>query len=270
MRVLLGIALASAGAWGGEPVKVFRNVIYVADSEDPRQRLDIYLPAQVTKRTPVLVMVHGGAWISGGKGLMASGARALSELGVLAVSVDYRLSPTVRHPVHANDLRAAVAWVEKQAEKYGFDPKRIFLLGHSAGAHLSASLATDSKGLGDGVPAGVISLAGIFDIPTLDKKFPGYDSWFLTQTFGPRGPAWKEASPIAHPQASKAKWLLFNGGNDTLIDADQSSAFAAHLRKQGLSAETKLFPKLDHESIVSELGSPEGELVKAILNFLRQ
>jgi acetyl esterase/lipase len=147
--------------------------------ESPRQVLDVFSPADVgSKKSPVVVFVHGGTWMVGDKdfyGINRGAGRMLARSGCVAVLPNYRLSPSVRHPEHARDVARAIAWAVKNAEKHGGDPGRIILAGHSAGGHLVSLVASDPSYLED--PAlglgekgrraikGVIGLSGVYRIP---------------------------------------------------------------------------------------------------------
>ena len=106
------------------------------------QRIDVY-PQTGLANAPVLLFVHGGAWAFGDK----SGVNALPDYaqrnGFLLMSADYRLTPQVDAGGEAEDIAAAFAWAKANAAKYGGDPNRIFLVGHSSGAHLVVLIAVD-------------------------------------------------------------------------------------------------------------------------------
>jgi acetyl esterase/lipase len=135
-------------------------------------RLDLFLP-KGKKDFPVVILVHGGAWVMGDNrccGLQSSVGEFLASQGIGAVLPNYRLSPGVRHPEHVQDLARAVAWVKAHIADYGGRPDRLFLAGHSAGGHLVALLATDeqylkAEGLSTADLRGVIALSGVYRIP---------------------------------------------------------------------------------------------------------
>jgi acetyl esterase/lipase len=134
--------------------------------------LDLYLP-QEHGPFPVVVLVHGGAWVWGSKtclGLMPPVARCLASQGIGVVVPNYHLSPWSKHPEHIRDVARAFAWTHKNISRFGGNPDQLFLAGHSAGGHLVSLLATDesylqAEGLHTGSIKGVISLAGVYRIP---------------------------------------------------------------------------------------------------------
>jgi acetyl esterase/lipase len=158
-------------------VEQARAIPYYKGPEfDPvRHRLDLYYP-RGRAGYPVVVLVHGGAWMLGDNrccGLYPAVAEFLASRGVGVVLPNYRLSPGVKHPAHARDVARAVAWTRACVADYGGSPGRIFLAGHSAGGHLVSLLVTDETYLKDeGLSAadvqGVIALSGVYEIPPDD------------------------------------------------------------------------------------------------------
>lgn len=125
--------------------QVMRDIAY---GSDPLQRLDVYLPAaqpsQATAR-PVLVMVHGGAWRIGDKANRSVVANKLAhwqQQGWIFISVNYRLLPAASVYQQTEDVAQAVQYIQQHVQQWGGDPKRMVLMGHSAGAHLVALLAS--------------------------------------------------------------------------------------------------------------------------------
>ena len=139
-----------------------------------RHDLDIYAP-NGRSAAPVVVFIYGGRWSFGDKADYRFVAAALAARGFLTVVPDYRLYPQVRFPAFLRDNAAAVAWTKANIARYGGDPRRIFLMGHSAGAYNVAMLTLDKQWLAaDGLDpdrdiAGMIGLAGPYDfLPLTD------------------------------------------------------------------------------------------------------
>lgn len=164
-RTLLvgGAAVAAVGAFawwrqGGDATEL-------AYGPDPRQRLDITLPSG-SGPFPVLVMIHGGAFKFGDKSDLAVPADLLSA-GIAAVRVNYRLSGTDPWPAQAEDILAAIVFLQRQGAALGLDPTRLVLSGQSAGAFLAVSTALSLVEVGL-PPRGVVSLFGPMDFSTMD------------------------------------------------------------------------------------------------------
>jgi len=120
---------------------VEKNVPY-ADGGD-EQMLDLYRPAK--KGFTTIVFTYGGGWHSGSRNSDAPIGQSLVKLGYGCALISHRLAPKYKFPAQAEDVAAAFAWIKKNIEAKGGDPKRIVLMGHSSGAHLSLLIATDPK-----------------------------------------------------------------------------------------------------------------------------
>src|SRR5262249_372921 len=130
---------------GACQVEQIRDVRYYdgPHADAVRHKLDIYLP-KGRKDFPVVMLVHGGAWMVGDNrccGLYPSVGEYLASQGIAAVLPNYRLSPGVRHPEHVKDVARAFAWARAHIGRYGGDPNQIFLLRHSPGGHLVSPLS---------------------------------------------------------------------------------------------------------------------------------
>ena len=135
---------------------------------DVRHKLDLYVPVGA-KNYPVMIYIHGGGWKAGSKTLYIGLGRTFARHGIGVAIINYRLSPRVKHPGHIEDVAKAFAWVKGNIAKHGGDPANITLMGHSAGGHLAALLATDpsylkAEKLEPSNIRGVISVSGVYQI----------------------------------------------------------------------------------------------------------
>jgi arylformamidase len=174
----------------------------VAYGNDYWQRLDIYLPQELrdTRPMPVLCYLHGGAWSNGCKEWMGFLAPVLVDLPMIFVSLSYRRAPQVRMPEIAADCFDALAWVHRNIAAQGGDPHRLYVGGHSAGAHLAALLALrtdllESRGIPPGAIRGCFPTSGTFDFRLLDRSNGGVDAHVLERVLRDPGDAW-EWSPV--------------------------------------------------------------------------
>jgi len=159
-------------------VKDVRDIAYYegTDADKVKHRLDLYLPKD-HKDFPVVMFVHGGAWMHGDKnffGVYSALGKMFARNGTGAVIINYRLSPGVKHPEHIKDVARAFAWTQKNIEKYGGRADEIFISGHSAGGHLVALLASDetylnAEGLTFKNIKGVMPLSGVYALPDTAK-----------------------------------------------------------------------------------------------------
>lgn len=142
------------------------NVSY---GNDEKQKLDVYSAGgRDGADFPVVIWVHGGGWRTGDKDNRSGTTlcKTWATAGVVTVNLNYRLTPEVVHPVHVQDVAAGIAWVNKSIAKHGGNPQKVFLLGHSAGAHLVALVATDPQYLKAHNLTPKTALAGVMPIDT--------------------------------------------------------------------------------------------------------
>ena len=148
----------------------------IAYAERSRHRLDVCRPRGAVG-APVIVFFYGGAWRSGYKELYRYVAKALARRGYVAVVPDYRIYPEVCYPDFLDDGALVVRWVKDNIARFGGDPHKLFLKGHSAGAHIAAMLSIDARWLRSvGLDprrdiAGLIGISGPYDLmPLRDEK----------------------------------------------------------------------------------------------------
>ncbi len=237
--------------------KSFRAENGLAYGHAPRQELDVYIPAASAPQTgshgrPLIVFFYGGSWQSGSRGNYLFVGAALASRGFVAVVPDYRTWPEATFPGFVDDAAAAVRWARDHAAEFGGDPSRVFLMGHSAGAHIAMLLATDGRYLAAQQMSkrdvsGVIGLAGPYDFlpledATLEEIFP---------------PALRAASqPINFVAGDEPPMFLAAGQRDTTVDPGNTDRFAAKLRAAGDRVEVKHYPRIGHALLVGAFAPP--------------
>ncbi len=240
-----------------------------------RQTLDLYMPAKGAQKPPLVVFIHGGFWMLSDDeyGIGPAFAEGLLPSGVAVALVRYRLAPAAAHPAQAKDVAAAVAYLARAADKYGYDPKRIFLAGHSAGAHLAALIALDpqylaAERLQPQALAGVIGFSGIYDLASRPETIAN-QRIAVEQAFGADPAALRAASPAAHARAGAPPFLLFTADGDFpgyIADAKNfSDALAAAGNK---AVERFVIPERDHFSLV-RVDDPSSESRSLMLEFMK-
>lgn len=235
--------------------RALRDVAY---GDDPRQRYDVYLPAQ-PQRAPVILFVHGGGWANGNKdnpGVVENKAAYWLPKGYVLVSINYRMRPDTAPIDQARDVARALADVQKRAPSWNADPANVLLMGHSAGAHLAALVGASStlwRDAGAARPRGVVSLdSGALDVPQTMKKPPLpriYDA-----AFG-RNPAdWIAASPY-HQLTRDAVPMLFVCSSRRQDACPQGRAMVEKAKTLGVAMEV-LPEDLSHGEVNHLLGAP--------------
>lgn len=180
--------------------------VAVQYGKDSKQSLNVYRPAVEAKGQPlpVVIWVHGGGWRNGDKDNRAGMnlCQTWANAGIVVVGLDYRLTPAVVHPAHVEDVAAGIAWVHNNIAKYGGDPKRVFLLGHSAGAHLVALVATAPNYLQAHDISPKSALAGVMAIDTASYDLTTTRTIavrkMISDAFGDDAKTLNEASPLQH------------------------------------------------------------------------
>jgi len=264
--------------------QVLRDLPYQPDSEDPKHRLDLFVPDG--QNWPTLIFVHGGGLDSGDKCLRVSGedvygniGRFFASQGIGVAVINYRLQPQVTWHEQVRDVAQAVAWVFRNIEHYGGKRSRLFLGGHSAGAHLSARVALDSQpltklGLSPCILSGVIAVSGAgYDLADnqtyeLGQKLRKYEARFRC---GDRTDTWrKEASPISHASCGAPPFLILYAEKETKSLHRQSQLLHEALRQKGVQSEVVVVPRQNHCRIVLTLSRPDKTSAPAILRFIQE
>lgn len=128
------------------PLVGLRVATNLAYGESTRQQLDLYSPAE-PQTVPVVVFIHGGSWTGGSKDDYKFVGESLARAGYLTAVISYRLAPEFRYPEYVRDAALAVRWVRDNARRYGGDPARIFVVGHSAGAFNALEVVMNERWL---------------------------------------------------------------------------------------------------------------------------
>lgn len=238
---------------GLTPSNGYRHHAGLTYGEHARQRLDVYAPDGAAGDAPVVVFFYGGRWSEGDRTGYKFVAQYLTSRGAVAVIPDYRLHPDVGFPAFIEDGAAAVAWARANAAGYGGDPGRLFVMGHSAGGHIAAMLATDGRYLaavgGDrGWLAGMIGLAGAYEfLPLTDAD--------LKTIFGPES-EWPRSQPVNFVDGGEPPMLLLHGTADTTVHAEDSEILARKVEAAGGEAQLRLYPGVGHVRILAVLAAP--------------
>jgi acetyl esterase/lipase len=273
-----------------------------------RHKLDLILPTG-KKDYPVVILVHGGAWVVGDNrccGLYTSVGRFLASQGIGVVLPNYRLSPAVKHPEHIKDLAKVMLWTRGNIDKFGGNPDRLFLMGHSAGGHLVSLLATDESYLKDeGMKStdikGVISVSGVYHIPrglfefTLggtgplafraDQVFPfsGESKAEAPSTFagipgkldifapifGSGVLEREQASPVTFVHPGVPPFLIMTAEKDLPTLPGMAEEFHKALVRDGCDARLLRFERRNHNSLMFTATRPEDPAAAAVLEFIR-
>lgn len=217
--------------------------------------LDVYTPdsTNVDERQglPVVIFFYGGCWGACStlrKEKYAFVAETLTTNGYVAVLADYRLYPDVLFPEIISDAALVVEWVRNNIQKYGGDTKAIFLMGHSSGAHLAATLTMDERYLQPGTHEsikGFIGLAGPYD-------FLPFDQDYQKILFGPREKH-ADSQPINFVDGSEPPFLLLYGNQDQVVKARNIERLSEKANLLGVSVTRYRYADINHAGLVAAL-----------------
>jgi acetyl esterase/lipase len=234
----------------------------IAYGPDARQKLDIYAPSDASGPFPILLFVYGGSWKDGYRGGYEFAGRAFAARGYLTLVMDYRLMPENRFPAFVQDVACAIAWAEQESQRFGGDPKRIFAVGHSAGAYNLSMAILNQKylqaaGANSSPIRGVATMAGPFDFLPLDTKT-------TIGTFG-REPDLAVTQPITYARANVPPFLFMTGTDDTTVFPKNSRAMDKALRIKGATSELREYKGVGHVGILMALAKPFRSMAKPVL-----
>ncbi len=213
-----------------------------------RNQLDIWAREDLPKdgKAPVLLQVHGGAWVIGNKEQQAMPLMAhMAERGWVCVSINYRLSPRSTWPDHIVDVKRAIAWVKANIADHGGDPDFVAITGGSAGGHLSslAALSANEPAWQPGFEEADTSVVaavpfyGVYDWTNRDGTgLVGMDDFLgktvLKSRLEDDRERWEQASTMSWVGPDAPPFMIVHGSNDTLVPVEQARSFVAMLRAE--------------------------------------
>lgn len=241
------------------------NVPFVEKASE-QQTLDIYSPEKAHD-APVVVYVHRGEWAKGDKSEVSYKPKLLNERGIVLVSVNYRLSDVAQHPAQVNDVAAALRWVHDHIADYGGSPKRIVLMGHSAGCHIVSMVGLDPRplatvGLSPSDLRGVVCWSGgAYDLPAKIAEAGMYKP-YVEKNFGTDQAKLEDASPIHHVQEAtpSVHYLFISAGEGKLPSRLLSERMAKEIRSAGGQADAVTLEGKTHFTADYECGLPDEPL----------
>ncbi len=254
-------------------VREVKDIPYIDDS-NAKHRLDLYLPEG--SGFPVLIFVHGGAWVRGDKARpqFVKFARSFAREGVGVVLPTYRLFPQTDINGMARDVAAALSWVVRNIARYKGNANCILVGGHSAGAHLTALVLSDSRwlesyGLKPRRFSGLIAWSGVYD---LTRRPPARRRHrrFGDRLFGSSPEQRKEVSPLFHVNSQMPPVLILYSTAQGPFFTRQAEAFYKKLKEAGVDVEIKDLKSTRHGTEVMEAALAGSQAHREIINFIRK
>lgn len=230
-----------------------------------KQRFDYYSSGQMSDT--LILIVHGGAWVTGDKSGFTEHSKFFADEGYSVVNMNYRLAPGSTYPAPLQDIKSVLEKIEKNPSEYNLNSGyETVLIGHSAGAHLSALYSVDEEDYGMPQVDKMIGLAGPYDFVVLEMA--GGTAPLLDLFLD--GISKEEVSPARQIEANDpTEFLLFCGDEDALVPEDQGEIFESDLKEDGVAAKYFLIEGRTHETIHNMI--PSNDIVaQGILKFIGQ
>ena len=262
--ILLLVAVATLWLTGCTSLQLLNATVsrrgYVRTTDlaygpNPRQKLDVYLPKKLTPNSRVVVFFYGGSWRGGSKTDYRFVAQALTSRGFIVVLPDYRVYPQVIFPAFVADGALAVRWVRDNIASYGGNPNQIYLMGHSAGAHIAALLTLDAHylkavGLDRNLIRATAALLGPYDFTPNPWDRPVFGMGPNQTAINPN------IEPITFVDGQEPPMLLVQGLRDDIVAPSNTVNLAARIRQAGGEVEYITYPKRGHAAVVVALVWP--------------
>ena len=276
------IAIMACLSSACSPVKVLNSLVpengyelvsAIEYGDNARQKIDIYLPKAADKSATlkkVIIFYYGGNWDSGERADYKFAAEALVSQGYIVVIPDYRVYPEVLFPGVMADPVSAAKWVKANIKKYNGDAYKVFLAGHSAGAHMAVMMAINPEylavaSLKPNDFAGVIGLAGPYDFLPLKSDR-------LKIIFGAEAEQWK-SQPINFVDGKNPPIFLAVGMKDGTVWPRNSINLAKKIKDNNGLVQVVSFESYGHIDMVAKLAKPlrgDGELLNAVDEFIKK
>lgn len=257
------------------------NIRYNNDTLS-KHLLDIYLPANVKGKLPLVILIHGGGWLSNDKyadiGYMKKTVAEIVSSGFALASIDYRLSTQAVFPAQMQDCNRAISFLYDNAVKYGLDKKRFAVMGFSAGGHLASLVGLSknnnikpfyfpgtSKSFGFKAVVDFYGPAELILFPgSNDEKSP--EALLIGAAPLKRPDLAKTASPVNYVDKNDPPFLIIHGEKDELVSPNQSRLLSAWLNVAGVPNELVIVKDAPHFGVMFD----SDEVRNKVMNFLRK
>ena len=241
-----------------------KKLVYTI-SRGKKRKLDLYLPDDNGKPTPLIIFFHGGGWMSGGRKIIEPGVLRQVKRGYAVASISYSFIPWKRWPTQAYEIKAAVRWLRANAENYNLDSEKILVWGVSAGAHLVNILGSSNSSE---------KLEGNLEPQNISSKVQGVVSWYGFSDFSQMGKngfialltniatsmlvgenvkknteKTQSANPINYINQNTSPFFIMHGGKDTVVNIHQSELLHNALQKKGIQSTYSPIPNYYHSDV---------------------
>ncbi len=261
-------------AAGSAQVAVVKNLNYVGGN-DENYSLNIYHKKTDVQNQDVIIFVHGGSWSTGKKETYWWLGRNLAKENVVTVTINYPLAPTVTYKEMALATAQAVKWVQQNISTYGGNPNRIFLMGHSAGAHLAELINADPqyyKSAGIANPVKGMILNDPFGLDMEEYlNMAAKDHYYIDflRTFSNDQKIWRLGSPLAYVKNISNPHLIFYGSKTYEAIQIQSTRLEKELKNQNVHVKLEVIKGKKHVGMMAQMIFGSNKLYDSIFKFLK-
>ncbi len=283
LSLFMMMALGLPSLMPAVEMKIQRDIPYASPAHE-RHVLDVYAPPGA-KGLPVVFWIHGGGWQAGDKSSVQLKPQAFVDRGFVFVSTNYRLLPHVEMDAIFRDIAASLRWVQAHVTEHGGDPKRVLVMGHSAGAQLAALICTDERylqaeGLSLTMIKGCVPVDGdTYNVPAIietaetRRRVHGQPQakFGHREKFGHTPEKHKDYSAITHVEKGKSipPFLILYVA-DHPDNAAQAQNFGAVLKEAAIPVTVFGAKETNHTRINANLGQPEDPATIALFEFVNQ
>lgn len=257
-------------------MKSVKNISYAdvsaGDYDSLRHKLDIYCSGGGGEE--VLVFIHGGSWSQGHKDLYSALGEIMAEKGIVTVLINYRLAPAVMYEEMAMDCASAVKWVHENIHKFGGNKEKIFLMGHSAGGHLSALITLNPEffaklGISNPVKGCILLDAFGLNIHTLLREHQTPYNYLLHQVFTDKAEEWERGSPANFITGNKVPFYVFAGDRTYPFIMLDNGMFVEKMEKAKGPLKWEVVSGKSHYQMIAQMENPNNKLYGKITDFMR-
>ncbi len=254
-----------------------KNIIYLnADTATNRaaQELNIFAPRKNAAAKDVFVFIYGGTWNSGKKSLYSFLGNRMARKDVVTIVIDYPKSPQSNYDEMATDVAKAVKWVKENVARYGGNPDKIFVSGHSAGGHLAALVSVRDDyfvklGIANPIKGTILIDAAGLDMYSFLKQANYPDDNTYIQTFTNNPDNWKAGSPVYHLHKGMPPMLIYVGGKTYPSIKMGNELLVADLKKLGYTPPYYILERKKHIPMITQFLNPGNKRYKEITSFMQ-
>ena len=260
-------AVALYISYVAENVEVERDIAY---GPNKRHKLDLYMPKGGDQGGPIAIFLYGGSWKNGDRKLYHFLGAAFASRGFTTVIPDYRLYPEVKFPGFVQDGANAYAWVWNKFVKNKSKPRPIYLIGHSAGAHIGALLSYNKSYLHDvneemSRPAGLIGISGPYAFNPV--------TWATTRKIFSTVKNHDDARPVTFVDSSAPRTLLFHGLEDNIVKLWNAEELSKALTKSEVQNKLEKLSGFGHVDILLTISRPfrsQAPMLETMVGFMKE